>query len=139
MGHTDYSIKNASVKAGLAGAAELTEFGDAIDIVQLTSTFETVERKPVSGNNSSAIGPLKDSINVTFGDSLKTGEFWLFLRENHGEAIDVEFTPKSGGTAKIVAVATATAPSSFGGAQGYNATTAVLPCEGPATITPEAA
>jgi hypothetical protein len=138
MGHTDYSIKNASVKAAVDGG-ELVEFGDAIDVVQLASTFETVERKPVSGNNSSTVGPIKDTINVTFGDSLKTGEFWLFLRENHGALIDVEFTPKAGGTAKIVATCTATAPTSFGGAQGYNASTAVLPCEGTATITPEAA
>jgi hypothetical protein len=137
MGHTDYSIKNASVKAALAGG-ELVEFGDAIDIVQLASAFETVDRKPVSGNNTSVVGPIKDTINVTFGDSLKTGEFWLFLRNNHGELIDVEFTPKSGGAAKIVATAVATAPSSFGGAQGYNAATAALPCEGTATITPEA-
>jgi hypothetical protein len=137
MGHTDYSIKNASVKAALDGGA-LVEFGDAIDNVQLTSTFETVDRKPVSGNNSSTVGPLKDVINVTFGDSLKTGEFWLFLRTNHGALLDIEFTPKTGGTAKIVASVTATAPSSFGGAQGYNAATAVLPCVGPAVITPEA-
>jgi hypothetical protein len=141
MGHTDYSIKNASVKAKLSSdtAGSLIEFGDAIDVVQLASTFETVERKPVSGNNSSTIGPIKDTINVTFGDSLKTGEFWLFLRNNHGEKIDVEFSPKAGGTAMIAATCTATTPGSFGGAQGYNAATASLPCEGTATITPEAA
>lgn len=133
---TDYSIKNASVKAALAGAT-LVEYGDDIDVVQLVTTFESTGRKPVSGNNSSAIGPLTDNINVTFADSLKTGEFWLFLRNNHGAAIDVEFTPKAGGTAKIEHTVTATAPGAFGGGQGYNAATAVLFGEGPATITPE--
>jgi len=135
---TDYSIKNASVKAALAGETPLVEYGDDIDLVQLVTAFDTSERKPVSGNNTSTIGPLKDNINVTFADSLKTGEFWLFLRSNHGAQIDVEFTPKTGGTAKIVHTVTATAPGSLGGAQGYNAATAVLFGEGPATITPEA-
>jgi len=134
---TDYSIKNASVKAALAGETPLVEYADDIDIVQLVTSFETTERKPVSGNNSSAIGPLKDNVNVTFADSLAPGEFWLFLRENHGASIDVEFTPKAGGTAKIVHTVTATAPGSFGGGQGYNAATAVLFGEGPATITAE--
>jgi hypothetical protein len=135
---TDYSIKNASVKAALTGETPLVEFGDDIDIAQLVTTFETTGRKPVSGNNSSAVGPLTDNINVTFADSLAPGEFWLFLRENHGELIDVEFTPKTGGTAKIVHTVTASAPGSFGGAQGYNAATAVLFGDGAATITPEA-
>jgi hypothetical protein len=134
---TDYSIKNASVKAALAGVDPLVEYADDIDIVQLTTAFDTTERKPVSGNNSSTIGPLKDSLAVTFADSLKTGEFWLFLRNNHGSDIDIEVTPKAGGDAKIVHTVTATAPGSFGGAQGYNAATAVLPGNGPATITPE--
>jgi hypothetical protein len=134
---TDYSIKNATVKAALDGET-LVEFADDIDNVQLVTTFENTERKPVSGNNTSAIGPVRDNINVTFADSLKTGEFWLFLRNNHGEKIDVEFTPKAGGTAKIVHTCIATAPGSFGGAQGYNAATAVLFGDGPATITPEA-
>jgi hypothetical protein len=133
---TDYSIKNASVKAAPTGET-LVEYGDDIDLVQLVTTFETTGRKPVSGNNSSSIGPLTDNVNVTFADSLKTGEFWLFLRENHGALIDVEFTPKSGGTAKIVHTVTATAPGSLGGAQGYNAATAVLFGNGPATITAE--
>jgi hypothetical protein len=75
---------------------------------------------------------------VTFADSLAPGEFWLFLRENHGEQIDVEFTPIAGGAAKITHTVTATAPGTFGGAQGYNAATAVLLGEGAATITPEA-
>lgn len=133
---TDYSIKNASVKAAPAGET-LVEYGDDIDLVQLVTTFESTGRKPVSGNNSQSVGPLTDNINVTFADSLKTGEFWLFLRENHGLAIDVEFTPKAGGTAKVVHTVTATAPGAFGGAQGYNAATAVLFGDGPATITPE--
>jgi hypothetical protein len=134
---TDYSIKNASVKAALTGDV-LAEFGDDIDIVQLVTSFDTAERKPVSGNNTSKVSPLKDNITVTFADSLKTGEFWMFLRENHGALIDVEFTPKAGGTAKIVHTVTATAPGTFGGAQGYNAATALLLGEGAATITPEA-
>lgn len=134
---TDYSIKNASVKAALEGITPLVEFGDDIDIAQLVTTFDTAERKPVSGNNVSEVGPLKDNIAVTFADSLKTGEFWHFLRTNHGAKIDVEFTPKTGGTAKIVHTVTATAPGTFGGAQGYNAATAVLLGEGAATITPE--
>ena len=134
---TDYSIKNASVKAALAGGV-LAEFADDIDIVQLVTSFDTAERKPVSGNNTSQVGPLKDNITVTFADSLAPGEFWYFLRENHGELIDVEFTPITGGTAKIVHTVTATAPGTFGGAQGYNAATALLLGEGAATITPEA-
>lgn len=135
---TDYSIKNASVKAAPAGITPLIEYGDDIDLAQLVTTFETTDRKPVTGNNTSSIGPLTDNINVTFADSLKTGEFWLFLRDNHGLPIDVEFTPKAGGAAKIVHTVTATAPGAFGGAQGYNAATAVLFGQGPATITPEA-
>lgn len=134
---TDYSIKNASVKAALDGGI-LAEFDDDIDVAQLVTTFETTERKPVSGNDTSSVGPLKDNINVTFADSLKTGEFWLFLRNNHGQLIDVEFTPKAGGPAKIVHSCIATAPGTFGGARGYNAATAVLLGNGPATITPEA-
>jgi hypothetical protein len=133
---TDYSIKNAGVKAALTGAA-LAEFADDIDIAQLVTSFDTSERKPVSGNNTSKVGPLKDNITVTFADSLAPGEFWLFLRENHGKLIDVEFTPITGGTAKITHTVTATAPGTFGGAQGYNAATALLLGEGPATITPE--
>jgi len=136
---TDYSIKNASVKAKLTGDPTFTEFGDDIDIAQLVTTFETTGRRPVSGNNSSGVGPLVDNINVTFADSLAPGEFWYFLRSNHGQDIDVEFTPKAGGTAKIVHTVTAVAPGTFGGAQGYNAATAVLQGKGPATITPEAA
>lgn len=135
---TDYSIKNSSVAAALAGETPLVEYADDIDLVQLVTSFDTSERKPVSGNNTSTIGPLKDNIAVTFADSLKTGEFWLFLRNNHGAAIDVEFTPKDGGDAVITHTVTATAPGTFGGAQGYNASTAVLFGEGPATITPEA-
>ena len=134
---TDYSIKNASVKAALTGGV-LAEFADDIDIVQLVTSFDTAERKPVSGNNTSKVSPLKDNITVTFADSLAPGEFWYFLRENHGELIDVEFTPITGGTAKIVHTVTATAPGTFGGAQGYNAATALLLGEGAATITPEA-
>lgn len=135
---TDYSIKNASVKAALDGITPLVEYSDDIDLVQLVTTFDTNGRKPVSGNNTSTVSPVTDNINVTFADSLKTGEFWLFLRNNHGAKIDVEFTPKGGGTAKIVHTVTATAPGTFGGAQGYNAATAVLFGVGPATITPEA-
>jgi hypothetical protein len=134
---TDYSIKNASVKAALTGGV-LVEFADDIDIAQLVTSFDTAERKPVSGNNTSKVSPIKDNITVTFADSLKTGEFWHFLRTNHGELIDVEFTPISGGTAKIEHTVTATAPGTFGGAQGYNAATALLLGEGAATITPEA-
>lgn len=134
----DYSIKNVSVTAALTGITPLVEFGDDIDLVQLSTSFEENGRKPVSGNNTSTVGPLTDNINVTFADTLKTGEFWLFLRENHGELIDVVFTPKAGGDAKITHTVTATAPGSFGGAQGYNSATAVLFGKGPAVITPEA-
>jgi hypothetical protein len=135
---TDYSIKNASVKAKLTDdAGALVEFADDIDIAQLVTSFDTLERKPVSGNNTSQVGPIKDNITVTFADSLAPGEFWLFLRENHGKRVDVEFAPKTEGGAKITHTVIATAPGTFGGAQGYNAATAILLGEGAATITPE--
>ncbi|AYN57558.1 major tail protein [Arthrobacter phage Corgi] len=134
MAHTQLEIKNATVKAAV-GAGTLADFADAIDNVKLQTAYTTTRWNGVSGKSAVTATPLKDTIVVNVGDSLKTGEFWAMLRANHGLAGKVEFCPLGGTSPKIAADVLLVAPGALGGAEGGNSSTITLECLAPATIT----
>jgi hypothetical protein len=134
MAHTQLEIKNAGVKAAV-GAGVLADFADAIDNVKLQTTYAVTRFNGVSGKAAVTATPIKDALVINLGDSLKTGEFWAFLRANHGLVGKVEFTPQGGASPKITADVLLVAPGSVGGAEGANASTVTIECLAPATVT----
>lgn len=134
MAHTQLEIKNATVKAAV-GAGVLADFADAIDNVKLQTTYTVARFNGVSGKSPLTATPIKDSLVLNLGDSLKTGEFWAFLRANHGLAGKVEFCPNGGASPKIAADVLLVAPGSVGGAEGANTSTVTLECSAPAVVT----
>ncbi|QCG78273.1 major tail protein [Arthrobacter phage Idaho] len=134
MAHTQLEIKNATVKAA-PGASALVDYADAIDNVKLQTEYTTGTFKGVSGKRAITAGSINDKIVINLGDSLKTGEFWSFLRANHGVTGKVEFCPAGGTTPKIAADVMFFAPGSVGGAEGANSSSVTLECLTPATIT----
>ncbi|AYN55949.1 major tail protein [Arthrobacter phage Noely] len=139
MSHSQLEIKNALVKAAVVTdgvAGELIDFADAIDNVKLQTTYTVSKFAAVSGKSSLKATPPKDALVLNLGDSLQDGELWAFLRKNHGKPGQVEFTPEGGAAgAKITATVLLVAPGSVGGAEGANASTVTLECDGPADIT----
>lgn len=130
-------IKNAQVNARLAGATEYEEFGDHVDNAALNATAATALFKPVSGNSQASMGDPDETVVLNMAQSLKTGSFWLFCRENHGKKGQVEIFPEGGTTPKITADVIFQVPATLGGAVGANTSGVTFPVEGKATITPE--
>jgi hypothetical protein len=130
-------IKNALVKAKLTADATLTEYGDHVDNVALTTTAATSLFKAVSGNSKATLGDPDETIVLNIAQSLKAGSLWLFLRANHGKEGMVEIMPKGGAAPKIAANVTFQAPGTLGGAVGGGVSGATILVHGMATITPE--
>jgi hypothetical protein len=136
MSHNILEIRNASVKAGV-GAEAPTEFGDAVENIQLQATSTPTKWEPVSGANQQTAGNQTETIVLNIGQDLTAGSLWLFLRANHGKKGKVEFFPQGGTTPKVEATVTFQAPGALGGgANGAAVSGATLLVDGLADITP---
>jgi hypothetical protein len=134
MGNTVVRLANTS---GAASGA-FTEFSDAVSSSAVTTAFDTIVWKPVSGVNQTQVGPITWSCTLTLGQDLKTGSLTDFLLLNHGIVGSLEFYPKGGTLPLVKGNVTIVAPSQIGGAVGEVGTaTVTLGFVGKPTITRE--
>jgi hypothetical protein len=132
------TIKNAVVKLAntRGGSPVFTEFSDATNSITLNTAYETVEWKPVSGNNQTQVGTLSWTATLEIAQDLTVGSLWNYCLTNHGVAGSIEFYPKGGTTPKVVGSVIIAAPNAVGGGQGGAlSATVTMTFDGAATVT----
>lgn len=134
-------IKNSVVRLTVGrnipvSGASWIEYSDAIDSVGIDYTFETLDWKPISGNNQSQVSSLSATATFNIAQDLKTGSLYLFLLNNHGALGQVEFFPAGGTTPKVAGNIVISAPKNLGGKAGeITQSTVEIKFDGVPTIT----